>query len=312
MSGSAAERVVVIGSKTIGARVVETLAELDPGRFVGVVTIDDRDDSRTAWDEVHKCAATAGAVVHVASDRRGSEAILDDLAPDLVIVAGWYWILPSRLLDQARCGYVGIHFSLLPSYRGSAPLVWAMLNGDDTVGLTLFRFTPGMDEGPVWGQRQISGVDGSYVGEVLARLEDEAIALLADRYAAMRDAIESPAPQADQGVSYAAPRIPDDGAIDWRRDAADLQRFVRAQSRPYPGAWTMAGDERVTIWRATASSVPWYAAPGQVVATEGRHVLVACGDNRALVVEEVSAGDRQPMAPKDVLRVRGPRLSSPI
>jgi methionyl-tRNA formyltransferase len=307
--GAPAERVVLLGSKSLGAGCLRLLTDLDLGRVVGVVTIDDRADARSAWDELHEVAGAASIPVHVAADRKDAERVLGELRADLVIVAGWYWILPAAVLSAAPRGYAGIHFSLLPRYRGSSPLVWALINGDEHVGLSLFQFTPGMDEGPLWGQRQVE-VRDRYVDEVLADLEAEALDLLGACYADMRDGLAAPAPQPTSGATFAAARTPDDGEIDWRRPAAEVQRFVRAQSAPYPGAWTRLDGERLTIWRATASSQPWSATPGQVVAYDDRAVLVACGDGLPLRVERVALGGAEPVDGRDVLRSLRLRLPS--
>lgn len=289
------ERVVVVGSKELARRVVELLTEIDAERLVGIVTIDDRSDTRSRLEELTALAERRGLDLVIAETRQEAEAAIVSMAPDLGIVVGWYWLLSDALLSAASAGFAGIHYSLLPKYRGSSPLVWALLRGEEEVGLSLFKLGSGVDDGPLWGQRSIR-VQEEYVGAVAARLDDEAIELLRDAYPGMLDGSRVPVVQPDDRPTFAAPRSPMDGRIDWRQSAITIARAVRAQSAPYPGAWTLMNDERLTIWRARADTATWFSSPGQVLAKDGQAVLVGCGDETALRVEEVAlnGGAAQP------------------
>jgi methionyl-tRNA formyltransferase len=305
-----AARVVLLVSKQLGLRCAEAVLRADPGSVAAIVTIDDRADGRSCLDALLELGRSAGVDVRLATGPADSVRVLQELDPDLGIVAGWYWLLPEDVIDAAALGYHGIHYSLLPAYRGSSPLVWALLNGDDTVGLSLFRFTAGMDEGPIWGQRTVDGVGRAYIGEVLDRLEAEALDLLQATYPRLRGGQDQPRPQRPDGATYAAARTPDDGRLDWSRTATELERAVRAQSSPYPGAWTELDGQRLTVWRATALEDRWFASPGQVVARREGSVWVGCGDHAPLRLEEVSLGGGPALPAAEVVRSLRTRLGS--
>lgn len=304
-------KVLFIGSKNIGLRALRTLHDVLPDGVAGAVTIDDSLDSRTAYQQLTaECSASGIPLVTLARGESLAET-LDRFTPDLCLVAGWYRLVAPELLARVRHGFIGIHFSALPRYRGGSPVVWALINGEPEIGLSLFSFAAGMDDGDIWGQRILPAGPREHVGEVLARLEDAAITLLAEKLPAIVDGSATPCPQEHTGASYCVQRTRRDGEIDWRWPARRLHDFVRAQSEPYPGAFTYARGEPLTIWRARLEDTPCYGAPGQVARVTPEGVYVVCGDSRPLVVEVVqSAGDeRLPAAA--ALRSISQRLGEP-
>jgi methionyl-tRNA formyltransferase len=268
-------KAALIGSKTLAVRVLEELRQ--HADLTAVVTVADEDDPRSRLDDL----AAQGAIV--AHSRAEAVRLTRSLDADLVVVAGWYWLIPADELRRRR--FVGIHHSLLPAYRGGSPLVWALIEGRDIVGTSLFALTDEMDAGPIWAQAPVPVLDG-YIGDVQARCDDAAIALLPR----LLDGLTEPAPQ-DASVAFSRPsRKPSDGLIDWTRPAAEVVRWIRAQSRPYPGAFTFREGERLTIWRASTHGTR-SGSPGDV-----QDGTVTCGDGRSIVIEEasgsVAGGDR--------------------
>lgn len=270
------ERIAILGTKDLCLRVIEALRS--GGIPCYAVTVDDSTDGRSELERL----AAAGA--RVAGKPREAYGMVLEGKPRAVIVAGWYWLIPDEILNAVPAGFIGLHYSALPSYRGSSPVVWALINGDPTIGYSIFQLTTGMDEGPLWAQGRVARGDG-YIGGVLNRLADAAVPDLVDVARGILDGSARPTPQSAEHLSYAAPRTPDDGRIDWTLDAISLERFVRAQSHPYPGAFATLSSQVVRIWDAAASAVPHYGTPGQIVMTTGDEVVVACGDGSALVVK---------------------------
>lgn len=283
----AIDRVLFLGSKRLGAAFLASLYRLAPGALIGAITIDDRNDGRTAFDEIAGYCEAHGIPLHVAGNRAHSEALIGELAPQLCMVSGWYWLIGSGALAAVPHGFIGSHFSLLPKYRGGSPLVWAMINGEPEAGVSFFSFVEGVDAGAIWAQERVAVGPDDYIGDVLARLEAVTLATLEAKYPAILHGQVQPVGQDHAAATFCAMRSSCDGEIYWRSPAADVYNFIRAQSDPYPGAFTWLDGMRLTIWRARRDSRIHYGTPGQVamVTPEGVHVI--CGDHRAIIVEAV-------------------------
>jgi len=291
-------RVLFLGSKRLGLRVLEALHRLAPAVLVGAGTIDDRGDARGVPDDIARFCAGAGLPLAVVAGRRGLLALLHAARPELVVVCGWYRLLDPEVLACAPGGFLGVHPSLLPAYRGGSPLVWAVANGDREVGVSLFTLTEGMDEGDLWGQRTVPVGPLDAIADVLAGVEAATLDLIDATYPDILAGRARPRAQGEDGVSYAALRRPEDGRVRWDWPAVRVHDFVRAQSRPYPGAFTVAEGTTVRLWSARPVGVPCFGTPGQVVRVVGDEVHIACGDRSALAVLRVQpdGGAEQPGA----------------
>jgi methionyl-tRNA formyltransferase len=218
-------------------------------------------------------AAAAG--LEVLSPRRPSEPgfvdRLTELAPDCCPVVAYGALLPQQVLDVPVHGWVNLHFSLLPAWRGAAPVQRAVLAGDEVTGASTFRLEQGMDTGPVYGvlTEQVRSEDTS--GALLERLATAGAELLLRTLDAIEEGTVVAVPQAVEGVSLAPKFTPDDVRVDWTAPALRVDRLVRAAT-PAPGAWTTFRDRRVKLGPvrpSAAESLP----PGELL-LDGRHVLV--------------------------------------
>ncbi|MBI5524073.1 MAG: methionyl-tRNA formyltransferase [Desulfarculus sp.] len=297
-----------MGSKDRGLRCLQTLLRLEPASVCGIVTIDDRADGRSALEGYQELAQTHGLPLVVAGNRRHSEEAIRSLAPQLCLVDGWYWLLGRELLAAVPHGFIGIHPSLLPRYRGAAPLVWSIINGDRETGVSFFTLAEAMDEGDIWAQETVTVAEDDFIADVLAKLDEKIFLVLERDYRRILSGELRPRPQAAEGVSYAAPRVPQDGLVDWTLPRDYLYNFVRAQSHPYPGAFSHYHGQQLTIWRCRKDQVPYYGRPGHVARRLADGVQVICGDNRALVLQVVSLGQGPPVAAGEVLTKVGERL----
>ncbi len=296
-------KVVFIGSKRLGLQCLEKIHALAPETLTGVVTFDDSSDTRTVLDEFRSFGEAKAVTVEVAKDRRDSERFICDFEPDICLVVGWYWLITPETLRKVPRGFLGIHNSLLPKYRGAAPLVWAMMNGEQEVGFSLFSFTEGMDDGPVWGKAAVAVDEHDYIGDVLKKLEARAVTFLDELWPSILEGSVKPAPQDHSQATYCSRRTPEDGDIDWSRSAAEVYRFIRAQSEPYPGAHSSVdGGMQLKLWRAQPVDAEFFGTPGQVAQIRDDGVYVICGDNRPLLLQSVSLAGQGKTPAQEVLK----------
>lgn len=179
-----------------------------------------------------------------------------ELRPDFGVVIGWYYMVPKSIRDLFPKGVAGIHASLLPRYRGGAPLVWAMINGEATSGVSLFYFDDGVDTGDVVAQKEFSIEEDDTIRTVYDKAMRASLEIVEEYIPRIR---LGTAPRVAQDHSQATQfpqRKPEDGLIDWTRSPQEIRNFIRAQTRPYPGAFTYIGDKRVTIWDADVEYAP--------------------------------------------------------
>lgn len=289
-------RVGLLISKRGGLKVMEQVHAAATDTIVGVVTLDDRADTRSAFDDIIAWCTSHRLPVVVARGQADAERAIADMAPTHMLVVGWYWLISEECLTSVPGGVLGLHFSSLPRYRGGSPVVWAIINRERSVGVSLFSLTTEMDAGDIWAQAQVGIEPDTYVGDALEKLETAAAALVGENISAVLRGQLRSVPQPETNASYGALRQPSDGRIDWTWDAGAIAAFVRAQSHPYPGAFTWWEGKRVTIWRARVDATPHFGPPGAVVRIAPSGVYVACGTDQPLVVESVQLddGDEEP------------------
>ena len=262
-------RLALLGSKSLGLQVFQAAMEATraPHEIAGICCPDDSADPR--GDLAAFRALAASQDLSFTHDP-------DDLEYDAGIVCGWYRLLPS---DR---NLYGLHASSLPRYRGQAPIVWQIINGEARIGLTLFKLSEGMDEGPVAGQGTVPLAPGETIADALDRIAGLARELVRAHVPAILDGTVELAEQDHAQATYCGPRRPEDGRIDWAWPAERIHDFVRAQSRPYPGAYTtLPGGETLRVWRTELDPRPYAAVPGRVCEPG----VVGCGDGTIRLVD---------------------------
>lgn len=288
-------RVVFMGTPEFSVPVLAALAAHH--EVVAVYSQPPRPAGRGKKDRptpVHMRALELGLPVRTPRNFRAEEdrAAFAALGADVAVVVAYGLILPQALLDAPRHGCLNIHASLLPRWRGAAPIHRAIMAGDAETGLCIMQMEAGLDTGPVLlrattpiGATETTGALHDRLSEMGARLILEAL----DRLDTL-----SPEPQPETGVTYAAKIDKAEARIDWTRPAAELVRQVNGLS-PFPGAWCLAGDERLKLLRAAPASGS--GTPGQVL--DG--FTVACGSG-ALEVLEAQREGKRPMPGAEVLK----------
>lgn len=207
-----------------------------------------------------------------------------ELQPDVMIVAAYGLILPQDVLDVPSCGCVNVHASLLPRWRGAAPIQAAILAGDESSGVCLMQMDAGLDTGPVFACTEIAIGENDTAAGLHDRIAAAGGALLVKTLHAILDGSLPAVPQDDARATHAPKIKPADAELDWRRPAGELQRQVRAFD-PVPGAWFVFEGERIKCWSAHVAGDS-RAAPGTVLRADGDGIVVACASG-ALVLESL-------------------------
>ena len=250
--------------------------------------------------------------VHVAAERFGIEVrtpknfrdpadveALAELAPDLIVVVAYGVILPQSVLDIPSLGCVNLHASLLPRWRGAAPIQRAIMAGDAETGVAIMKMEAGLDTGPVGLVEKVAITSEMTAGELHDRLSRAGADALGRALAALSRGTLAFTPQHEEGVTYAKKIANDEARIDWTQSAQAVHDHVRGLS-PFPGAFCMIdgakGPERIKVLRTTRSDEQ--GAPG--IALDDR-LLIACGDGAVRLLEVQRAGSK-PMKSDDLLR----------
>jgi methionyl-tRNA formyltransferase len=233
--------------------------------------------------------AAAQAGVAVLQPERPSEILarLRGLRPDACAVVAYGALLPQPVLDAGGAGFVNLHFSLLPAWRGAAPVPHALLGGDAVTGVTCFVLEAGMDTGPVLLSAETAVREDETAGELTARLAELGAPLLVESVRGLVDGTIAGEPQDHERATYAPKISPADAAIDWSASAEEIRRVVRAFN-PVPGAHTRFRDDRLKVHRADLA--PADGEPGLVVEAGPGGPVVACGRGGLRLAEVQPAG----------------------
>lgn len=174
------------------------------------------------------------------------------LKPDLIVVAGWHYILPAKILSIPPLGTIGLHASLLPKYRGGSPLVWQLLNGEKEGGITLFYLEDGVgvDAGHVIGQKSFKIDEEDNIMNLMGKAQMAALHLIEQFFPLLEQGVAPKIKQDESQATVFRQRIPADGEINWNDSPENIRNFIKAQTKPYPGAFTFIGNKKITIWDA--------------------------------------------------------------
>ena len=216
---------------------------------------------------------------------------------DVAVVVAYGKILPPEFLSVPRYGCINVHFSLLPKYRGAAPVNWAIINGENETGVTTMRIVEELDAGPTLLQRATNIGERETAPELMSRLAEMGAELLSETLAQV-DTIK-PKPQDYPAATFAPMLKREDGIIDWSMDAFEIERSVRG-FQPWPNAFTTLNSRRLVIWQATAKNTGQGPVPaGQIVEAYGDRLVIACGDKTALRVLELQLEGHRRMTALD-------------
>ena len=250
---------------------------------------------------VKVCALAHGIPVHQPTKIKNAAAreLFASYRADVAVVVAYGRILPLSLLETPRYGCVNVHFSLLPEYRGAAPVNWAIVNGATQTGITTMFMDEGLDTGPVLLQEATPIGPDETAPELLARLSINGAELLSQTLRRLHEL--APQTQDHTQASFAPILTREDGLLDWSQTAQALVWRVRGL-QPWPNAFTLFRGAKLILWHATASDATTDAASaGTIIAAKGDDLRVACGDGTVLHIQELQPEGKRRQTARDFL-----------
>ncbi|MFB9886129.1 methionyl-tRNA formyltransferase [Balneatrix alpica] len=308
-------RILFAGTPEFAAQHLQALLD-SPYQVIGVYTQPDRPAGRgqkLTPSPVKKLALEHQLPVYQPVSLRQAEAQqqLASLDADLMIVVAYGLILPQVVLDTPRLGCINVHASLLPRWRGAAPIHRALLAGDQQTGVTIMQMEAGLDTGPMLYTLETPILPRDTSGSLhdrLATLGAKALIACLDR---LQQGPVVGEPQDDSLATYAHKLDKSEGDLDWSQSASALDTLVRGL-QPGPMAYTYLGDQRIRLWQAEPAVNPNSgAAPGTLIRADKRGLLVACGED-ALLITQLQWPGSKAMSAADLLNSRADQLQPGI
>jgi methionyl-tRNA formyltransferase len=259
-----------------------------------VVTLPaERAAATSGFVDLEPLARTHGIAVRRCADINSAESVqrVRELRPDLMVVTGWTRLLSAELLGVPPRGVIGFHASLLPKFRGRAPVNWAILRGEAETGNTMMMLDAGTDTGDIVDQQTVAITPDDTCATVYAKVGEAGAEMLRRQLPGL---LAGTAPRRPQGRADGPPlpkRTPGMGITDWNRPARAVHERIRALTWPYPGAFTFNGDQKIMLWAAAPEGASAARRPGEVLGCGEDGVRVATADGTILLTSASDPGD---------------------
>lgn len=299
-------RILFMGTPDFAVASLRRLVE-DGHEICGVFTQPDKPKNRGMKlipSPVKEYALMQNMTVYQPLKARDGAAmsIVEQLAPELIVVAAYGKILPEELLNYPKYGSINVHSSLLPKYRGAAPINWAILNGETETGVSIMYMAAALDAGDVIAQAN-TPIDPEEDAQTLtARLAELGAAALSETVTALAEGTATRTPQDESAFTYAPMLSRELSPIDWTRSAHAINCQIRGLI-PWPAASTdSVTGETMKVFRSKESGEETTANPGTILSADKRGIAVACGDGKVLYLTEIQALGGKRMAAADYLR----------
>jgi methionyl-tRNA formyltransferase len=290
-------RIVFCGTPEFAVPSLRHLLAQPDFQIAGVVTQPDRPRGRalaTSSSPVKDAAIAAGMPMYQPEKIKSEESLefFQRTAPDAVVIIAYGQIIPARLIAIPRLGWINLHGSLLPKYRGAAPIHRAIMNGEKRTGLTTMNIDAGLDTGPVLLRFETEIGSQETAPELYARLSEAGAPLVAETLRGLDRGTITPVPQDNSQASFAPPLKKEEGRIDWSQSSQRIYNRIRGL-RPWPGAFSSFRGKNCAIWgRPIAPPSATASSPGEIAKADG-NVVVSCGDGTTLLLEFVQLEGRK-------------------
>ena len=302
-------RIVFMGTPDFAVGSLQALAQCGKHEIVGVITQPDRPKGRgnkMLMTPVKEYALSQGYDVHQPQKVKTPEfvQILRDMQPDLIVVAAFGQFLSQEILSLPKYGCINVHASLLPAYRGAAPIQWAVINGDEKSGVTTMRMDTGLDTGDMILKEEVALDKKETGGSLFDKLSEVGARLLIRTLEALEDGTAQFEKQPEESTTeYAQMLTKKSGSIDWNKSATQIECLIRGMN-PWPSAYTAWRGKTLKIWAASVypkKEIDEMAVPGTIVGVTKQELLVQTGDG-VLALEELQPEGKKRMPVDAFLR----------
>ncbi|ROO86286.1 methionyl-tRNA formyltransferase [Actinocorallia herbida] len=310
-------RVVMFGYQTWGHRTLQAL--LDSGHEVVLAVTHPQSDHayEKIWSDSVADLATEHGVPVLLRNRPDDDLLreLKEVDPDLIVCNNWRTWIPPEIIALPRHGILNVHDSLLPKYAGFSPLIWALINGEDEVGVTAHMMDAELDAGDIVVQRALPVGPADTVTDLFHRTVDLIAPIVHESLDLIASGRTDWTPQDRSQANFFHKRSVEDSNIDWTWTAEEIERLVRAQSDPYPNAFTYYKGERVRVLKASVSEGIYGGTPGRVFIKEGDGIVIVAGAearrgrSRGLVIERVRTEDGTDLPADELFQKMGGYLT---
>ena len=300
----AALRIVFCGTPEFAVPSLRRLAERPEFSVEAVITQPDRPRGRgqhVSSSPVKEAALEIGLHVYQPETIKSESAqeFLKRVAPDAVVIIAYGQIIPARLLTIPRLGWLNLHASLLPRYRGAAPIHWAIANGETITGLTTMQIDAGMDTGPTLLRREVEIGPDETAPELAARMRTTGAELIVESLLRFDRGEISPTQQEEKGASSAPILKKEDGRIEWGRTAQQIYNRMRGFS-PWPGSYATFRGQTCHLWgrpeiRGTGET---HITPGEILPS-AKEIYIACGEGTSLRLESIQVEGRKKISARE-------------
>ena len=243
---------------------------------------------------VKECALSHGIQVFQPTKIRESENVeyLRKFGADIFVVAAFGQILPKSILDMPKYGCVNIHASLLPKYRGAAPIQWAVINGDEVTGVTTMLMNEGIDTGDMIAKKQVRLAEDETGGSLFDRLADTGAELIVETMKMLEEGTAEFTPQNSEEATHTSMISKELGSIEWSKPAAEIERLIRGLN-PWPSAYTRLKGKTFKIWKAQVVEVSSSDKPGTIIKIGKDELLVQTGEGALSLIEVQLEGKKR-------------------
>jgi methionyl-tRNA formyltransferase len=308
-------RIVFCGTPEFAVPSLRKLLANPEFAIEAVVTQPDRPrgrGQRVSASPVKEVAAEAGVRIYQPESMKSEAAreFLVEIKPDAAVIIAYGQIIPRRLLEIPRLGWMNLHASLLPKYRGAAPIAWAIINGESKTGVTTMRLDPGLDTGPILMQREIEIGSDETAPELAKRMAEVGAPLVVESLVKLDGGEIAPVPQDSAKASYAPILTKEHGRIDWSQTAGEIYNRVRGLA-PWPGAFTTFRGKLCHVWGRPTDAAKDTSAGGQgpgSLRVNSAAIDVVCGKGTRLQLEAVQVEGRKRVSAREF--VNGARIKS--
>jgi len=287
-------RIVFFGYSEVGCECLELL--LGRGDHVVALVTHEDNPHEKIWFQTPAAAARAGGVPVFTPEKVNTPewvAKLAALQPDLILSVYYRHMISPKILALARLGAFNMHGSLLPRYRGRAPINWAVLHGEPRIGMTLHRMVKAADAGAIVDQEGVDLGPRDTAEQAFRKALPCARRVLARQIDALLAGTAKETPQDESQATYFGGRTPEDGRIDWTQSSTRIFNLIRAVTDPYPGAFTDVGAARLMVWWAEPDTQGRRGRPGEVLSVEP--LLVATADGALELTKTEWRGGPKPV-----------------